>query len=79
MPGETNVIPNRVKLTDDTPIRCKPYPLAMREELCNEMDSMLEMVVVRPSTLPYALLIFMVKNKHGSNMVCVDFRIEQDH
>ena len=81
MPGETNVIRHRAKLTDDTPIRCKPYPLpyAMREELWNEMDSMLEMVVVRPSTLPYALLIFMVKNKHGSNMVCVDFRIEQDH
>ena len=57
MPGETDVIQHRVKLTDDTPIRCKPYPLlyAMREELRNEVDSMLEMGVVRPSTLPYAL------------------------
>ena len=29
-----DVIQNRVKLTDDTPIRCKPYPLqyAMRKE-----------------------------------------------
>ena len=33
MPGENNVIEHRTKLTDDTPIRCKPYPLpyAMRE------------------------------------------------
>ena len=56
MPGETNVIQHRVKLTDDTLIRCKPYPLlyAMRKELRNEVDSMLEMGVVRPSTLPYA-------------------------
>ena len=46
-PGETDVIQHRVKLTDDTSILCKPYPLphAMREELRNEVDSMLEMVV----------------------------------
>ena len=32
MPGETDVIQHRVKLTDDTPIHCKPYslPYAMR-------------------------------------------------
>ena len=43
MPRETNVIQHRVKVTDDTPIRCKPYPLpyAMREELQNEVNSML--------------------------------------
>ena len=52
MPGETDVIQHQIKLTDDTPIRCKPYPLpyAMREELRNEVDTMLEMGVVRPST-----------------------------
>ena len=48
MLGETDVIQHRVKLIDDTPICCKPYPLpyAMREELQNEADSMLEMGVV---------------------------------
>ena len=72
MPGETNVVQHRVKLTDDTPIRCKPYPLpyAMREEIRNEVDSMLEMEVVRPSTSPYASPIIMVKKKDGY----VDFR-----
>ena len=76
MPGETGVIQHRVKLTDDTPIRCKPYPLpyAMREELRNEVDSMLEMRVVRPSTSAYASPIVMVKKKDGSNRVCVAFR-----
>ena len=76
MPRETEVIPHRVKLTDDTPIHCKPYllPFAMREELRNEVDSMLDMGVVRPSTLPYASPILMVKKKDGSNRVCVDFR-----
>ena len=38
------MIQHRVKLTDDTPIRCKLYPLqyAMRKELRNEVNSMLE-------------------------------------
>ena len=45
MPGETDVIQHRVNLTHDTPIRSKPYPLpkALREELWNEVDNMLEM------------------------------------
>ena len=70
------MIQHRVILTDDTPIRCKPYPLwyAMREELWNEVDSMLEMGVERPPTSPYTSHIIMVKKKDGSNMVCVDFR-----
>ena len=50
MPGETDVIQHRVKLKDNTLIRCKPYPLpyAKREELRNEVDSMLEMREMRP-------------------------------
>ena len=78
MTRETDVIKLRLKLTDDIPICCKPYPLpyAMREEYCpqNEVDSMLEMGVVRPSTSPYASPIIMVKKKNDSNRVCVDFR-----
>ena len=46
----------------------------MREELRNEVDSILKMEVVRPSTSPYASPIVMVKKKDGSNRVCVDFR-----
>ena len=62
MPRETYVLQHRVKLTDDTPIGCKAYPLpyTMREELRNEVDSMLEMGVVTPSTSPYASPIVMV-------------------
>ena len=46
----------------------------MREELRNEVDSMLETGVARPSTSPYVSPIVMVKKKDGSNRVCVDFR-----
>ena len=33
MPGETDVIQHRVKLKDNTPICCKPYPLHVRSFL----------------------------------------------
>ena len=59
---ETDVIQHQIKLIVDTLIRRKPYPLpyAMREKL-NKVDTMHEMGVVRPSTLPYASPIVMVK------------------
>ena len=52
MPGETDVIQHQIKLTDDTLVRCKPYllPYAMREKLRNEVDTMLEMELVRLTT-----------------------------
>ena len=40
MPEEIDVIQHLIKLTDDTPIRCKPYPLpyAMRERRIEEQS-----------------------------------------
>ena len=57
-------------------MHCKLYPMpyAKMEELWNEVDSMLEMGEMRPSTLPYMSPRIMVKKKDGSNRVCVDFR-----
>ena len=46
----------------------------MREKLKNEVDSMLEMGVVRLLTSPYASPVVMLKKEDGSNMVCIDFR-----
>ena len=76
MPGETDVIQHRVKLTDVRSIPFKPYPLpcTMIKIKIIKMDSMLEMGVVRPSESPYASPIIIIKKKDGSNRVCVDFR-----
>ena len=58
-PGETHEVQHKIKLTDETPIRCKPYPLlyAMREELRNQVDSMLEMGPGSGETLDIAVCI----------------------
>ena len=63
MPGEKDIIQHRIKLTNNTRIRCKPYPLpyAIKEELWNEVDSMLDMGVVKPLTSPFESLIIVKK------------------
>ena len=70
MNERTHVIQHTVKLTHDTPIPCKPYPLpyARREDLPNKVDSMLEMGVVKQSMSPYASHIVMIRNKDGSRI-----------
>ena len=75
MPGETELIHHKIKLTDDTPIRCKPYPFlhAMREELRNKVDSMQDTGVMRTSTSQYASPIIMVKKKDELAKVKQDY------
>ena len=71
IPGETDVIQHS-EADNDTPIRYYPYKrYAMSEELQNEVNSMLEIGVVRPSTSPYTSPIVMFKKKDDSNRVCL--------
>ena len=57
------------------PIKCKPFPLmyALREESINEVDTLLEIGVVRWSTSLYVSPIIKAKKKDGSNWMFVDF------
>ena len=75
-PGRTNLLQHRIELTSPHPIRCKPYPLpySMREALREDIQSMLDMGVIRPSQSPYAAPVVLVKKKDGSNRVCVHYR-----
>ena len=70
------MIEHKIDLTDDRPIRCKPYPLSyvkrgeIREEIKNRMDT----GIVRESSSPYASSLVVVKKKDGSNRMCLDYR-----
>ena len=76
LPGKTNLIEHRVELTENEPIRSKPYPLpyAVREELRGEIREMISLGIIRESSSPYASLVVIVKKKDGSNRICVDYR-----
>ncbi|KAJ8032705.1 hypothetical protein HOLleu_26306 [Holothuria leucospilota] len=76
VPGRTNLIQHTIHLTSQVPIRSKPYqvPHAMVDSVKCEIQSMLEMGVIEPSTSPYASPVVLVRKKDNSIRFCVDYR-----
>ena len=76
VPGRTTVAEHSILLTTGIPVYSKPYPLphSMQEVVEDELDSMLKLGVIEPSSSPYASPIVLVRKPDGTNRVCVDFR-----
>ena len=76
LPGKTNIIQHDIILTDNTPIRMKPYtiPLHFRDTLQKEIEDLLNMGMIEPSNAPFASPIVLVKKKDKSLRLCVDYR-----
>ena len=76
LPGCTNLGKHDIKLTDKEPIKCRPYPLphALREEVKNEVQKMINLDIVETSSSPYASPVVMVRKKDGSVRFCCDYR-----
>ena len=49
IPGKASVVEHKIDLTDDRPIRCKPYPLhyAKRGKIWKEIKNMMDSRIVR--------------------------------
>ena len=62
--------------SDSEPIRQQPYrvPVARKEVVKKEIDKMLDMGIIQPSTSPWASPIVLVEKKDGDVRFCVDFR-----
>jgi len=76
IPKITNLGEHSITLTSVEPVRGKAYPLphAMKAVLDKELDTMLSMDIIEPSTAAYASPVVMVKKPDGSTRVCVDYR-----
>ena len=72
----TNLDEHKIKLTNDHPIRSKPYSVQMHLEkaLNKELDSMLEAGLIEPSQAYYASPLVLVKKPDGSIRICVDYK-----
>ena len=48
IPGKTNMIDHKIKLTDNHPVRPRPYPLpyTVRENLTREIKNMLSFGII---------------------------------
>ena len=76
VPSITPLEEHRILLMTTDPIRGKAYslPHAMRETLDKEINNMLSMGVIEPSSAAYASLVVVVKKPDGSTRVCIDYR-----
>ena len=76
IPGKTDMIEHKIELTDNTPVRSRPFPLpyAMRENLKREIEDMLSLGIIRESNSPFASPIVIVKKKDKSNRICIGYR-----
>ncbi|XP_068205363.1 uncharacterized protein [Palaemon carinicauda] len=75
-PGRTKTISHNIKLQSDEPIRAKncPIPLSLLDEFNKEVDRMIDMDIIQPSTSDYCSPVVIVRKPNGSIRLCVDFR-----
>ena len=76
VPGRTSITEHSIYVGDSTPIRQKSYriPYSQRELVETELDQMLQLEVISPSTSPWASPIVLVTKKDGGVRFCVDYR-----
>ena len=78
--GRTELIEARIKVTNETPIRKKPYavPLALREAVKKQIEDLVENGVIRESNSPWAFPLIVVRKKNGKLRLCIDYRLLND-
>lgn len=71
-----DTVAHRIFLTDNTPIRQKPYrtPHNLRSELKDQINQLLDAGIISESDSPYAAPIILVKKKTGSYRLVCDYR-----
>ncbi len=69
VPGSTTLAEHEVKLTSDTPVRLRPYPVphALKESIRQEIESMIKLGIIEPTESNYSSPIVIVKKPDGTN------------
>jgi len=76
VPGLTALGEHSINLTSMDPVHSKPYPIphAMQEVVEKELETMLSLGIIEPSSSAYASPVVIVRKADGTNRVCVDCR-----
>lgn len=74
--GSCSLVQHRIKLTDDIPIRQKPYrvPYHLKTEMRSHLNKLLDAGIIQPSTSSYAAPVLLVKKADGSYRLVADLR-----
>ena len=75
-PGLTKELKLAINTGDNQPIRSHPYriPPRWKDEVRGELDKMLALGIIQPSSSPWASSIITVGKKDGGVRICIDFR-----
>ena len=75
-PGRTAQAELVINTGDHAPVSSHPYRVAPRykEEVKAQINKLLELGILQPSTSPWSSSIITVKKKDGGIRICVDFR-----
>lgn len=65
-----------IQLTSDIPVHRKAYdlPFSSKQVVDREIDAMMDLGVIEPSTSPYSSPVVLVRKKDGTCRFCVDYR-----
>ena len=75
-PGRTDKVKLSINTGTNEPVRSHPYRIPPRwhDEVKVQVDSLLRLGIIRPSTSPWASSVVTVKKKEGGVRICVDYR-----
>jgi len=76
VPTVTHLVEHKVELTQNEPVKCKPYPTPykMQALVDQEIEKMLAMGVIERPEAAYASLLVLVKKADGTYRVCINFK-----
>ncbi|XP_065925767.1 uncharacterized protein [Magallana gigas] len=76
IPGMTNLMEHKIVVTSSEPVRVKPYPIPFSTEktITEEVQKMLQLNVIEPSSSPYSAPVVIARKKDGTNRFCIDYR-----
>ena len=76
IPGLTSVLEHHIKITLDKPFRKTsfPVPLQLQDAFNSEVDKLLQLGVIEPSTSPYSSSPVLVRKPDKTYRVVLDFR-----
>ncbi len=74
--GYTDVMPFKIKLDDNRPIRQRAYKVlyALKDKIDAQLMEMQKAGIIQPSISPYTAPLVPVKKKDGGIRICTDFR-----
>ena len=75
-PGRTKLVALQINTDGHNPISSHPYRIAPRwkEEVKRQIDQLLQLGIIQPSTSPWSSSVVTVKKKDGGVRICIDFR-----